>query len=155
MESEIKLIEYNNEYSIEIPLQDRIKDCLNKIKRKRYDSKSKRWLIMKDQKDTFSKALKSYANVTISKNNRKNPKHDEIELNIESEEEFMYVGISNYMTVSNRCKSLIDLFRSMPERHFLKDTNKWQFNIIDKDMLVNGIQMIKDDENLNIVYNDF
>ena len=155
MESEIKLIEYNNEYSIEIPLQDRIKDCLNKIKRKRYDSKSKRWLIMKDQKDTFSKALKSYANVTISKNNRKNPKQDEIELNIESEEEFMYVGISNYMTVSNRCKSLIDLFRSMPETHFLKDTNKWQFNIIDKDMLVNGIQMIKDDENLNIVYNDF
>ena len=72
---------------------------------------------MKDQKDKFSKALKSYANVTISKNNRKNPKHDEIELNIESEEEFMYVGISNYMTVSNRCKSLLNAWKTFFKRY--------------------------------------
>ena len=67
METEIQLIEYNNEYSIELPIQERIKDCLNKIKRKRYDVKSKRWLIMKDQKDLFSKTLKSFANVTVAK----------------------------------------------------------------------------------------
>ena len=153
MESEIKLIEYNNEYSIELPIQERIKECLNKIKRKRYDTKSKRWLIMKDQKDVFTKAIKTYANITFAKNTCKNPKQDEVELIIEHEEDSIYVGIVNYMSVSNRCKSLIELFRSMPERTWCNVSNKWQFNFMDKDMLINGIQMIKDDENLNIVYN--
>ena len=70
------------------------------------------------------------------------------------EKDLIWIYIVNFNSVSNRCKSIIDLVRSLPGRDFCGDTKRWKIYNEDKDMLMNGIENIKDSENLNIVINE-
>lgn len=153
--NQVRLVELNDEYVIELPIQQKIQEAILELKKKRFDKRISRWVIPKEERDRLTKSLKPLTRVSLSKIANKKYTNPEIELKINEDENGFEVEIVNYREFPMIGLELIKMFKELPSRKYDFETKLWAFGLQDREDFRKGLKQVATSNNINLKYNDF